>query len=92
VLAAALLLTWAAFVAAFALFTIRAVLSVPAPTFEWRAPLDTGPDEPCWNEELRSDGRFHFVRSQCVHDCLMELDRRALFDAYPALQLTRNSG
>ena len=55
----------------------------PAPVFDWRGPLDSGPEEPCWTEEIVSDGRYRYARSHCPHDLLMELDERARRDDYP---------
>ena len=39
-------------------------------------PLE-GPDEPCWTQELGSDGRYRYGRHGCVNDELMEMERRA---------------
>ena len=55
----------------------------PLPGSNWRAPLDTGPEEPCWTEEIVSDGRYLYARSHCPHDLLMELDERARRGDYP---------
>ena len=60
------------------LYLARALSRLPpAPAFELRPPLDTGPAEPCWTEEIPSDGRFRYARSHCDHDLLMERDSRA---------------
>ena len=55
----------------------------PSPVFELRAPLETGSAEPCWTEAIVSDGRYHYARSECVDDWLMELDARAKREDFP---------
>ena len=40
-------------------------------------PFYVGPSEPCWTEEIVSDGRYTYARQECVNDLLMELDARA---------------
>lgn len=45
--------------------------------------LDTGPQEPCWTEEIGRDGGFIYARSQCPDDLLMELDERAGRNDFP---------
>lgn len=55
----------------------------PEPRFDWRGPVDTGPEAPCWTEEIVSDGRFHYSRGHCPHDLLRELDARADRGDYP---------
>ena len=55
----------------------------PEPRFDWRGPVDTGPAEPCWTEEIAADGRYSYARSHCPHDLLMEMDDRARRDDYP---------
>jgi hypothetical protein len=37
----------------------------------------TGPQEPCWTEEVASDGRHLYGRSGCFHEELAEMDARA---------------
>jgi len=39
-------------------------------------PDPIAPDEPCWTEEIVSDGRHYYGRSHCVNDELMEADAR----------------
>jgi hypothetical protein len=57
-----------------------------------RQPLDTGPAEPCWTEEIKRDGRYLYARSQCVHDNLMELDARAARGDFPVRELNEPPG
>lgn len=40
-------------------------------------PDRTASDEPCWTEEIASDGRYVHGRSHCVNEELMEADARA---------------
>ncbi|HEV2748427.1 MAG TPA: hypothetical protein VGW34_14170 [Allosphingosinicella sp.] len=43
------------------------------------------PEEPCWTEELASDGRHRYGRSGCYHEQLAEMDargRRGEFDTH----------
>jgi hypothetical protein len=35
------------------------------------------PREPCWTEEIGRDGNLVCGRAECVHDALIDLDRRA---------------
>ena len=35
------------------------------------------PQEPCWTEEIGRDANLVYGRTECVHDALMDLDRRA---------------
>ena len=61
----------------------RRIMRIPPPVFDRPAPLDTGPVEPCWTEEIASDGRFRYGRSQCVNAPLIELDARAQRRDFP---------
>ena len=45
--------------------------------------IDTGPDEPCWTEEIGSDDRYLYARSQCVNEELIEMDARMRRGDYP---------
>ena len=49
---------------------------LPAPP-DLNEPFYLGPSEPCWTEEIVSDGRYTYARRECVNDVLMELDARA---------------
>jgi hypothetical protein len=55
----------------------------PAPRLPARAPLDTGPAEPCWTEAIGSDGRYSYARAHCPNDLLMEMDARAARGDFP---------
>ena len=77
----AVLLSFAGFPAFFVLARKLDRLLAAAP--ERSMPIDTGPVEPCWTEEIASDGRFLHARSQCVDDLLMELDARARRGDFP---------
>jgi hypothetical protein len=58
-----------------------------------RQPLDTGPAEPCWTEEIRRDGALSLARGECVKSMLMELDKRAARGDFPIpLQTTQAGG
>ena len=61
----------------------RRIMRIPPPVFDRPAPLDTGPVGPCWTEEIPSDDRFRYARSQCVNDPLIELDARAQRRDFP---------
>ena len=37
----------------------------------------TAPAEPCWTEDLESDGATVYARAECVNEALMEMDARA---------------
>ena len=54
----------------------RSVIRAVPPEPLWRAPFDTGPNEPCWTEEISRHGGLVYARSQCVNDALMEMDAR----------------
>jgi hypothetical protein len=77
----AILLSFAAFPAC--LLLARSLNRFLPAEQEWSVPIDTGSLEPCWTEEIISDGRFHYARSQCVNDLLMEFDERARRANYP---------
>ncbi len=36
-----------------------------------------GPEEPCWTEEIASDGRYSYGRSGCHSEQLKEMEARA---------------
>jgi hypothetical protein len=57
-----------------------------------RRPLDTGPGEPCWTEEIGREGALSLGRGQCVDDMLMELDRRAARGEFPVGELNTGGG
>lgn len=46
-------------------------------------PLDTGPVEPCWSEEIGRAGPYRLGRAHCPHALLMELDARAARGDFP---------
>jgi hypothetical protein len=48
-----------------------------------RQPIDTGPAEPCWSEEIGGDGRYRLARRHCPHALLMEMDARAARGDFP---------
>ena len=64
----------------------------PAPGRAGRQPLDTGPAEPCWTEEIGRDGRHVLARAHCPHDLLLELDARAARGDFPVAHLNRGGG
>ena len=35
------------------------------------------PEEPCWTEDISTDGRFNYRRYGCYHAQLAEMDARA---------------
>ena len=48
-----------------------------------RQPIDTGPVQPCWIEEVGRDGRIVYARAQCPNHLLLELDARARRHDFP---------
>lgn len=42
------------------------------------------PQEPCWTEELRREDGLVYGRGHCVHDALIDLDRRAAAGEFAA--------
>lgn len=63
----------------------------PAPERDTTQPLDTGPAEPCWSEEIGRNGPFRLARAHCPHDLLMELDARAARGDFPLMELNRTA-
>ena len=69
--------SWIAFALGFAGVSAGLLLVRRADARAARAmPEPSAPDEPCWTEEIASDGRHFHGRSHCVNDALMEADAR----------------
>jgi hypothetical protein len=69
--------SWIAFALGFAGVSAGLLLVRRADARAARAAADrAAPAEPCWTEEIASDGRHVYGRSHCVNDELKEMDAR----------------
>ena len=76
--------SWIAFALGFAGVSAGLLVVRRADARAARAGLDrTTPADPCWTEEIASDGRHFHGRSHCVNDELMEADARIASGDFP---------